>query len=158
MHKFCCLLVSQQFIGNLNVQTKSVSFYVQRKSEFALYDAIIPFQSARLNEGDAFNLTSGVFTVPINGIYIFQFSALKESTAHTLAIRLQVNGENVGSAYTSKSISEPKVKGTEESISLSASLRLAAGDKVNLRNYGALYDDHNHYTHFIGWLVEEDLM
>jgi len=43
---------------------------------------------------------------------------------------------------------------------LTASFKMKVGDKVNLykaHNNGVLYDDPNHYTHFTGWLVEEDL-
>jgi len=45
-------------------------------------------------------------------------------------------------------------------VSLAASLRLKAGDRVNLFNTGdgILYDNADHYTHFTGWLVEEDLV
>jgi len=42
---------------------------------------------------------------------------------------------------------------------VSASLRLKTGDQVRLfKREGALNDYiGNHYTHFTGWLVEEDL-
>ena len=44
-------------------------------------------------------------------------------------------------------------------VSLNASWRLEEGDTVNLYNSGKGFDDSNyHYTHFTGWLVEEDLM
>jgi len=71
-----------------------------------------------------------------------------------LSIYLQVKGANVGNAHT-----DPFVTGSFDSISLSASLRLAAGDRVNLFNEGGvLADDGRHFTHFAGWLVEEELM
>ena len=55
--------------------------------------------------------------------------------------------------------SRPVVPGSYDSIFLSASIRLKAGDKVNLFNLGngVLHDDINHSTHFNGLLVEEDL-
>jgi len=108
----------------------------------------------RLNEGDAFNLTSGIFTVPVAGIYHFDFSALKEESSPFLEIFLQVNGQDVGIEPTPG----PATRNVD-SVSLSASLRLEAGDTVNLFNEGgALFDDSYHRTHFTGWLVEEDLM
>ena len=99
-------------------------------------------------------MSSGIFTVPVPGIYHFDFTALKACDATVLDILLQVNGENVGHAHT-----DPFVTGSYDSISLSASLRLAAGDRVNLWNNGAeLFDDDRHFTHFTGWLVEEILI
>ena len=114
----------------------------------------INFEWARLNKGDAFDLASGIFTVPVPGIYHFDFSAVKYQSAQSLDISLLVNGANVGKAYT-HSLQTP---GSLVVASLSASLQLAAGDTVNLYLYeGALYDSEG-FTHFSGWLVEEDLM
>jgi len=115
---------------------------------------------ARLNEGGAFDLTSGTFTVPVKGIYHFQFSAVKSEQPEKIAIFLQVNGVHIGVAGTT----QPST-GSYDAVSLSASFRLNAGDRVNLLNCGScgntgmLYDYVNdHWTHFSGWLVEEDLM
>jgi len=110
---------------------------------------------ARLNEGGAFDLRSGIFTVPVPGIYHFDFSAVKTRAPNGLYILLQVNGGNVGEAY-SRAYSHPP--GTSV-VALSASLRLAAGDRVRLfLGGGAIIDDSEHVTHFSGWLVTEDLM
>jgi len=100
-------------------------------------------------------LTSGIFTVPVPGIYHFDFSAVKNYASKYLDIYLQVNGANVGFANSD----QPKNTESLDVVSLSASLQLAAGDKVRLFNSGGtLYDSRKHYTHFSGWLVEEDLM
>lgn len=116
---------------------------------------MIPFELARLNEGNAFNLASGIFTAPVNGIYHFEFSAIKSNTAKNLWIFLQVNGVTVGAANT-----DQPATGSWDVVSLSGSFRLEAGDRVNLlnTNNGVLFDSGNHYTHFSGWLVEEELV
>jgi len=57
--------------------------------------AVIPFEYARLNTGDSFNLTSGIFTAPVSGIYHFEFCAQKDIDSPQLSIFLQVNGESV---------------------------------------------------------------
>ena len=137
------------------MKTKIVHFYVQKNSNFGTPGAVIPFELARINEGNAFDLTSGIFRVSVPGIYHFDFSAVKEKSSPGLDIFLQVNGVNVGLAWST--VSEVKIYAT---VSLTASLRLAAGDTVKLFNpYGlVLHDNDNHHTHFTGWLVEEDLM
>jgi len=105
-------------------------------------------------------LSSGIFTVPVPGIYHFDLSAVKDGGAKSLAIYLQVNGANVGRAETNQFTS-----GAYETVSLSASFRLAAGDRVNLYmwNSGQTFEDGNNYsgghlTHFTGSLLEEELM
>ena len=137
------------------MKTNTVHFYVQRNSRFSTQDAVIPFELVRLNEGGAFDLPSGTFTAPSPGIYHLDFSALKDTTAIFLQIYLQVNGVSVGVADTNQGST-----GSYDAVSLSASLRLAKGDRVNLYNNGnnVLYDDSRHFTHFSGWLVEEELM
>jgi len=138
----------------VDVKTKIVHFYVQKNFYFGTANAIIPFDLAQINEGGAFDLPTGIFTVPVSGIYHFDFSAIKSVSSIILWIRLQVNGANVAVAYTYQSTED-----SNDVVSLSASLRLAAGDKVNLFLVnGLLLDNSDHCTHFTGWLVEEELM
>ena len=111
---------------------------------------------ARLNEGGAFNQVTGIFTAPVPGIYHFQLSAVKDPNVRLMWIYLQVNGENIGHA-----LSQVPSTGNFDHVSLSSSLRLKAGDRVNLLNAGnggVLYDDSEYQTHFSGWLVDEDLI
>ena len=148
--------VSQELIGNVDIKTRTVHFYVTRNSPFSTHNAVIPFELAFLNEGGAMNLASGIFTAPVPGIYHFEFSGLKDYSATYLVVDIQVNGARIGVAYT-----EQSATGSRDVVSLSASLRLAANDRVNLFNYntaGVLFDNSGHTTHFTGWLVEEDLI
>jgi len=144
--------VSQELIGNLEVKTNTFHFYVQ-KSSSPRTAAVIPFEFAHLNEGNAFELASGTFTASVSGIYHFQFSGVKDTAFNSCAVYLQVNGNHIGMAIATGQ--------SYVTASLSASLRLKAGDKVLLYNEGGsvLHDNYREgWTHFSGWLVEEDLM
>jgi len=131
-----------------------VHFYVQRNSDFDLSD-VIPFDVARFNEGYAFDLASGIYTAPVPGIYHFDFSAVKDYTTSYLQIYLQVNDQNIGVDWTDQTNLDSR-----NVVSLSTSLRLAAGDRVNLYLFvtGIIFDEPTYRTHFSGWLVEEDLV
>lgn len=138
----------------MDVKAKTVHFYVQRNTTFSTF-GIIPWEVERLNEGGAMNLASGIFTVPMDGIYHFQFSGMKPFNTEFFYVFLQVNGNFIGGAGTSNDVNT----GTYESYSLTASLKLKTGDRVGLRNVAGseVYDNDNFKTHFTGWLVEEDL-
>lgn len=98
------------------------------------------------------NLATGIFTVPLNGIYHFEFSGLKETNAAHLVVDLQVNGASIGTSYATALPNYFGVNG------ISASLRLKSGDKVGLFKTGGTLNDNGRFTHFTGWLVEEDLV
>lgn len=138
------------------MKTKNIHFYVQRNSSFTKPNEVVTFELERLNEGNAMNLTSGIFTAPAAGIYFFQFSGVNDYHHTYIWIDLQVNGARVGRAQTNDYLSKiPHIN----TISLSSSLRLAANDRVNLysNSNGVIFDDYAHVTHFTGWLVQEDL-
>ena len=146
----------EEFIGNVDVKTRSIHFYVQKNSNFTTKDTIIPFEVARLNVGDAMNLETGIFTAPVAGIYHFEFTAASNNSATALFIDLQLNGAKVSSAHNHQQSSA----GSHLRLSLTASLRLEVNDRVNLFVYeGELFDNDGLYqNHFTGWLMEEDLI
>jgi len=144
-------LVSETLFGSVDVKFKSVHFTVQRSADFSLVNAVIPFDRVLLNEGEAMNAAAGIFTVPVDGIYHFDFTAMKDVDANAVFVHLQVNNEIIGSSHAT-SLSSVTLSG------ISSSLRLKMGDEVKLFKYtGTINDNEGHYTHFSGWLVEEDL-
>lgn len=80
---------------------------------------------------------------------------MKDTSSHYLSLYLQVNGASV----VARIYNVQGVSGTYDKVSLAASLRLKANDTVSLwyGNGGVPHDSASHITHFIGWLVEEDL-
>jgi len=146
---FLNYIVSETFYGSVDVKTKSVHFFVQRTGDFNLVNAVIPFNIEHLNEGGAMDLAAGVFTVPVDGIYHFEFSGLKDLDAADIFIFLQVNGVSFGTAYGAN------IPNYLALSTISTSLRLKVGDQVRLfKTTGTLND--GPYSHFTGWLVEED--
>ncbi len=135
------------WIGSVDVKSSPVYFYVQRSSPFNTTNIPIPFQLEKLNIGGAMNLGSGTFTAPRPGTYFFSFSGISESGSPDIA--LYVNGGLVGAGNSQTSF---------DTLTLQSTLHLNAGDKVTLQMFisGTLYDTGNHYTHFIGWLLQED--
>jgi len=120
--------------------------------DFALNNTVIRFDTQLLNEGDAMNLATGIFTVPVDGIYHFDFKGIKSSSPSWLRVFLQVNDVSIGEAFA----------GSENYAALSgigASLRLKTGDQVRLYKAEGIIHDYSpaHFTFFTGWLVEEDL-
>lgn len=144
-------LVVEKFVGNVELKTKRVHFYVQ-KNTMMIKNGIIPFEVERLNVGRAMNPASGIFTAPVNGTYHFDFSVIKHDSCDYLVIVLKVNGFDYGRAHT-------YAGRVTAAASLTASLQLKAGDQVFLDNQfgGLILDEENHLTHFAGWLVDEDL-
>ncbi len=146
-------IVSETLFGNLEVKSKSVIFYVQRSTDFSLTNVVLPFDIVRLNVGDAMDTAAGMFTTPVNGIYHFEFSAMKDAFDPTAVfVTLQVNGVGIATSYAT---SLPNYLGLS---TINAYLRLKAGDQVRLfKTSGTLKDDFR-YAQFTGWLVEEDIL
>jgi len=142
----------EKFIGNVDLKTKIVHFYVQRNTNMT-ENGIITFEVERINVGGAMNPASGVFTAPVNGTYHFDFSAIKHDSLDYVVILLQVNDVEYGRAHTSSTGNSNTV------ASLTASLRLKVGDQVVLNNQynGKIFGNEYIHTHFAGWLVDEDL-
>ena len=84
-----------------DVKSAPVHFHVQRNSPFSTQDTPIPFELARVNEGNAMDLASGIFTAPRPGIYYFSFTGvtyLKSSSSVGFASFLYLNGNIIGSS------------------------------------------------------------
>ena len=96
------------------------------------------------------NINTGVFTAPRTGAYHFSFSFMKDEQAKAIVIFIRKNGVNIGAAHT---YALPNFK---LHSSISATLKLKSGDTVDLFQMldGNMYSP---YTHFTGWLIEEDI-
>ena len=123
-----------------------VHFYVQRNSFYSIQHSTIPFQLTKLNEGNAMNINSGIFTAPTDGIYRFALAGTKDDSNQSLWIQLRLNGEMIGSAYGTDII-------PWATYSLQSILWLKTGDQVDLFLKNGTCSNYNNQipsTHFTG--------
>ena len=93
------------------------------------------------------NLATGVFTAPRPGRYLFSLSGIVNVPDTRVDIHL--NGDIKGTSYGTTSL------GTH---SLDSIMDLKVGDIVTLvLRSGSIYDS-GLYTHFVGLILEEDLI
>ena len=144
-------------IGYLDVKRSPVHFYVQKNGGFIQENSVITFDFQRLNVGSSMNINTGVFTASRSGTYFFSFAFMADEPNKPIVIFFRKNGEQVGAAqvFTNSNAFSKMIFQS----SMPAIFKLKAGDWVDLykKNVGNIYDDANHYTHFTGWLMEEDL-
>jgi hypothetical protein len=154
----------QKWIGYADVKSTPVHFYVQRNYDFSTRDTPIPFDLARVNEGNAMDLTSGIFTAPRPGIYFFSFTGQAKfptsSSDVKLGVGLYLNGNRIGTGF----VEEENTAGyIYIPLTLQLTLNLKKDDQVwmeiNWQSTGAyLYDNSNHHTHFTGFMLQEDIV
>nr|CAH0101839.1 unnamed protein product [Daphnia galeata] len=155
----------QKWIGYNDVKSAPVHFYVQRNRQFSTYQTPIPFDLAVVNEGNAMNLTSGIFTAPRPGIYFFSFTGLAyfpaSSSRVALGVSLYLNGGQIGTGWVEES---NNVAGQQSPLTLQSTMNLKSGDQVwvaiNWQATGAYLGDNSayHWTHFTGWMLEEEIV
>ena len=151
----------QTWIGQVDVKSSPVYFYVQRNADFNATNTPIPFDVEILNVGGAMNLTSGKFTAPRDGVYSFSFNGLAwfpaSSSAVLVDVNMYLNGNFIGRGWAD----EVGSAGQYEAFSFQTTFNLVAGDQFWLQIYrfttGA-YIRGGFYTHFSGHLLEEKIV
>ena len=59
-----------------DANSRRIAFFVHSNTGFNKPGSIIPYQIVELNYGNALNITSGTFNVPVKGIYHFYFTGI----------------------------------------------------------------------------------
>ncbi|KAI9563669.1 hypothetical protein GHT06_011133 [Daphnia sinensis] len=154
----------QILIGSSDVKSAPTYFSVQKNNSFSAVGIPIHFEISKVNTGEAMEIASGIFTTPRSGTYYFSFIGLAEFPSSPdfvyVELGLFLNGDVVGTGYASNS---RNADFKFNQIALQMTLNLRNGDRVWLQitdvsDGVALRDANNqHYTHFSGFLLQEDL-
>ncbi|XP_046645619.1 uncharacterized protein LOC124336056 isoform X5 [Daphnia pulicaria] len=159
----------QELIGYADVKSTPVYFYVQRKAHyethwFTAMHTPITYELTQMNEGNAMDLPSGKFTAPRPGIYFFSFTALVRFPSSFLLVRfgvgLYLNVNRIGLAFVEEYYT---ADGQNDQVTIQSTLKLKTGDQVWVQidsmSWGvALTDYDDQYTHFTGFMLEEEIV
>ncbi|KAK3590482.1 hypothetical protein CHS0354_015649 [Potamilus streckersoni] len=139
-----------------DVIPKHVAFtaYLDHSISGIVSGMIIRLPATLLNDGNAYNIHTGVFTVPFDGTYLFTFSIVRLNEDQIVA-KLVV--DNTG---TVDAIADPEKYGFEHQGTNAAILRLQQGQSVWLEAYhvnaadGIIFDLPNErFSTFAGVLL-----
>ncbi|XP_071396520.1 tropomyosin-like [Centroberyx affinis] len=101
------------------------------------------------NSGNAYDITTGIFSAPVKGIYFFRYTAMGMRTSNKMGVYLTKNGQRVFGNV------QDNYFGSHEYLSGGVVLQLERGDRVEMRlpqNWG-LYDDEFNHNIFSGFLL-----
>ena len=112
-------------------------------------DAVLVFASETFDRTNNYNNTTGEFTCPVDGIYLFSWHCLHTYNGAYGITKLQLNGSNYANAQTYSGVANGG------SSTASATLYCQANDVVRVFNMGTTYSSvtNDNYAFFSGHLV-----
>lgn len=108
------------------------------------------FTTVNLNQGSCYSNSTGRFTAPIDGNYMFHWTFLSVNNTNTVDTRIKVNNSTIfGAAYSGSGVNDYKQGGG------TAGIYLTAGQYVSISANGTAYfhPDPVHQI-FSGYLIK----
>ncbi|XP_076071725.1 complement C1q-like protein 4 [Mytilus galloprovincialis] len=126
------------------------SAYINHSVDKLVHGAVIPFERVTMNEGNAFNGGTGIFTCPKSGLYLFMWNVMVDQ-GHQTQISFVVNGATRRWSYAvATAINAGYQNAANHDI-----VRLNEGDKVWVADDYASGEIHPHHTTFSGVLLSQ---
>ena len=122
-----------------------------QKAEGFNVKGFLTFDRVDINIGDAFNGSSGIFNVPVSGIYKLNFSGQSAYERNDVTrVKVYKNGSYILGIWDSN---EGK-HGDGNNVSYTWIMKLVKGDKLKLESVNYLYaDDVDDFLTFSGELI-----
>ncbi|XP_073704299.1 complement C1q-like protein 2 [Garra rufa] len=146
------LQVKEEQLGQLKRQEDKVAFGaslgpVGNVGPFST-DIILVYKDVFVNEGSAYNPTTGIFTAFVKGVYFFTFTGHNRSSK-PMGLRLFKNGQQMITVYNHP------LGDRYETASNSIALTLEKGDQVYMLLWANtwVFDNVNDHTTFTGYLI-----
>ncbi|CAG0899781.1 unnamed protein product [Darwinula stevensoni] len=134
------------------IQSGGAIFDAYRTNNYNTPASVIKYESSNVNIGNALQLSTGIFTAPIAGIYAFQFHCFNGDHGTDFLVYIRQNGARKAEIR--------KYSGTMDAdfdmVGQSVILQLSRNDQVDVYlDYGDVYGGAGRiYTHFIGYLLQ----
>lgn len=127
------------------------AFHVVRSSSMSS-SGVVTYNAAKFNIGNHMDISTGLFTCPISGIYMFTFQCIYEAANGFADIYAKLNG-TVDSGVWSLRPQNPQQTTYSSLPSASILLQLSANDTLGMNSTSALYSDGNQWVRFSGCLI-----
>ena len=111
-------------------------------------NSVVKFEDVKVNRGQGYNPSTGVFTAPRKGLYHFSCLILGHN-GHAAYYQLNKNGARYTNGYSTK--------GAHTSSTISSLVEMKKGDRVFIKHNASGSEQINgdHYSTFSGYFLQE---